>query len=423
MKKLTFKISPSKKNVVNGIVPIAIRLTMDRKSTYLSLGKTYSIPINDWDYKKDIPKRNSNNDLLNHNLKKIGMIVENELLAITSKLNEFSLNEIKECVKIKLSNIDEEVEAIIENKVDEIDFLSYFKKHVERKKDMGKFGTYDNYIKIYSNVSKYLKNKKVPFTHINVAFLEDYEIYLKKVLNNKTNSRHNNFKVIRAVLNKAITDGLLPIDKYPFRVFKPAIEKTNREFLSMDELKKLETLELKEGTTKFNHLKMFLFASYTGLRISDILLLKWKNIVDGKLYFKMRKTESTISIKLIDKAKQILELYSLDNNDLDSFVFPQLSRFYIDFDDTLMLGKRISTSIAYINKNLYSISKQLNLGKKLNFHTSRHTFATLLLNNNSPIQVVQELLGHSKIQTTMIYSHMTSKVMDNEMDRFNNSFL
>jgi len=156
---------PSKKNIVNGIAPLTLRITLDRKTTYLTLGKPFSICICDWDYKKDLPKRSNNNDLFIHNLKKLEMIVNNELMKISAKLNDYSLREIREIVSSKLNNIDEEVDIILDNKVAEIDFLSYFHNLVERKKQMEKFGTYINYGKIYSNIYFLFKSDPTPFLY------------------------------------------------------------------------------------------------------------------------------------------------------------------------------------------------------------------------------------------------------------------
>ncbi|GAB4291243.1 MAG: hypothetical protein Kow0068_16540 [Marinilabiliales bacterium] len=164
MKKLTFGLRPSKKNIVNGIAPITLRITMERKSTYISLGKMYSIPYSDWDFKKELPKRSFKYEKLTNNIRKLDMVVDRELMKINGRINEYSLSDIRELIKTKIENIDEVVEEIIEDREIEIDFLTYFKQHIERKKEMGKYGTYDNYSKIYSNVHKYLNGKRVPLS-------------------------------------------------------------------------------------------------------------------------------------------------------------------------------------------------------------------------------------------------------------------
>lgn len=425
MNKLTFKLLPSSKNAVNGVAPITLRLTYNRKSTYLSLGKLYSIPINDWDNKKDKPKGLSQYSQLNHNLRKITFVVENELLKICNQQNQYSLSDIREIIKIRLQNIDEEVERIVEDvePTSQIDFLTYFKHQVDRMREVGKYTTYVNYKKIYSTINTYLKGRRIPFEHINVKFLEDYELYLKNTLGNKTNSIHNNFKVVRTILNKAIRENLLTFEKYPFRIFKLKTEYSQREYLTIDELHQIENHTLKIGTAMYHHRNMYLFACYTGLRVSDVILLKWNNIVDNnKLYIRMRKTELPVTIKMINRAIELLELYGKDGKDSDTFIFPPLKNRNVNFDDKFETGKVLSSITAYINKNLHFISADLKLGKRLNFHSSRHTFATLLLNNNTSIYRVKELLGHTQIQTTLIYSHLVSKDLDDEMDRFNTMF-
>ena len=164
---------------------------------------------------------------------------------------------------------------------------------------------------------------------------------------------------------------------------------------------------------------MFLFACYTGLRISDVLLLKWENIVDDKVYFQIKKTESILSIKLVDKAKEILQIYAKENIDKKAFIFHPFKNKEIDLDNEYILGKSISSASAYVNKSLDDISKLLNMKKKMNFHISRHTFATLLLKNKVPVQYVQRLLGHTKLQTTMIYAHIVDQDLEEQMDKYN----
>lgn len=69
-----------------------------------------------------------------------------------------------------------------------------------------------------------------------------------------------------------------------------------------------------------------------------------------------------------------------------------------------------------INKILKDIAYYLEINKRLYFHSSRHTFATNYLISGGQIQNLQKLLGHSKIETTMVYTHVVDSLMNTEIE-------
>src|SRR4030095_6949765 len=102
-------------------------------------------------------------------------------------------------------------------------------------------------------------------------------------------------------------------------------EKVKRDYLTEEELRLLEDAQLKNNSMKDHHRNMYVFSAYAGgLRISDILLLKWQNFNGSKIVVHTAKTSSVVSIKLPPKALEILKKYGSHNSKQTDFIFPVL---------------------------------------------------------------------------------------------------
>jgi len=230
------------------------------------------------------------------------------------------------------------------------------------------------------------------FKDITYTFLKDFEVYLREK-GNGINTIAKHLRQLRTLVNEAINQGYIHADAYPFRKFKIKQEKGRHEFLTPDELRKLENLEISDK--KLRHvLDAFLFCCYVGLRFSDFCQLSPANFIkiNGKkwLYFKSIKTgiELRIPLHLLfeGKALAILERYSIE--------------------EFASLG-----SNSEVNKALSVIAGMARIKKHVTYHTARHTCATLLIHQGVPITTVQKLLGHTSVKTTEIYSEILSNTI------------
>lgn len=230
------------------------------------------------------------------------------------------------------------------------------------------------------------------FKDITYSFLKDFEVYLREK-GNGINTVAKHLRQLRTLVNEAINQGYIHADAYPFRKFKIKQEKGRHEFLTPDELKKLENLEMSDK--KLRHvLDAFLFCCYVGLRFSDFCQLTPANFirVNGKrwLHFKSIKTgiELRLPLHLLfeGKALSILDRYNIA--------------------EFASLG-----SNSEVNKCLAQISEMARIKKHITYHTARHTCATLLIHQGVPITTVQKLLGHTSVKTTEIYSEILSNTI------------
>lgn len=230
------------------------------------------------------------------------------------------------------------------------------------------------------------------FKDITYTFLKDFEVYLREK-GNGINTIAKHLRQLRTLVNEAINQGYIHADAYPFRKFKIKQEKGRHEFLTPDELRKLENLEVSDK--KLRHvLDAFLFCCYVGLRFSDFCQLSPANFIkiNGKkwLYFKSIKTgiELRLPLHLLfeGKALSILDRYNIA--------------------EFASLG-----SNSEVNKCLAQISEMARIKKHITYHTARHTCATLLIHQGVPITTVQKLLGHTSVKTTEIYSEILSNTI------------
>ena len=230
---------------------------------------------------------------------------------------------------------------------------------------------------------------------------------------NKVNTIHSNFKTIRTIFNKAEKYGLVKREYNPFVYYKLKKEATSREFLTIEELRKIRELELDPSTMIYHHRQLFLFAcSACGLRVSDLLTLRPVHIQEGYVDLQMSKVAKRIRFKLLPEANAILDEY-FDKN--ERYVFPLLQ--LADKATPKERDKKISRCTSLYNKNLKIIASRSGINKHLTSHVARHTFATLSLSQGLRIEYVSRLLGHSSIRTTQIYSKIIDQDLETEMEK------
>lgn len=154
------------------------------------------------------------------------------------------------------------------------------------------------------------------FKDITYTFLRDFEVHLKEK-GNSVNTVAKHMRQLRTLVNEAINQGYIPSDAYPFRKYKIKQEKGRKEFLTPDELKRLENLDVDK---KLRHvLDAFLFCCYTGLRFSDFCQLSPANFIkiNGKRWLHFTSVKTGVELRLPlhllfeGKALAVLERYDI----------------------------------------------------------------------------------------------------------------
>lgn len=207
------------------------------------------------------------------------------------------------------------------------------------------------------------------------------------------------FKELNYCLNYAVVEDILPSN--PMNKIrnedKPKRKKTEREFLTIEELKALSQTDFYNKTLK----QAFLFSCFCGLRHCDIVTLTWGNLKRdnmGKtqLHMVQQKTQEVISLPL---SKEALKQLPKRNGALDTDII---------FHDLISLGRT--------NEILSRWAQAAGINKHITFHVARHTHATMMITLGADLYTVSKLLGHTNIQTTQIYAKIVDETKSKAID-------
>lgn len=271
----------------------------------------------------------------------------------------------------------------------ELKLIEVYKLYLARIKKLInieiKLVTYKKYEESLTHLNDFVKWKfnssDIKLKDINPNFIIEYEYYLKTEKKLQLSTLNKAIQRFRKVLTFAISQNYLVKD--PFMLYKAKREKKEVVYLDNIELQKLENhyFEIK----RVQQIKdLFIFCCYTGLGFTEMINLKNSDIIkgfDGETWLDIRrnKTQKNYRVPLLQQAKNILELYQ---NTSREDVFPRLSN-------------------PRFNAYLKEVASIVGIEKNLTHHIARKTFATtVLLYNDVPMEIVSELLGHSKISTT-----------------------
>ena len=265
-------------------------------------------------------------------------------------------------------------------------------------------GTHVRFEVAKKHLKEYLRFKysvdDMDFRELNFEFVKDYEFYLKTVKNISHNTAVKYITNFKKIVLLAIDKEIINAD--PFKRFKAKKIKVPKKPLSAYELAQLESHNF--STPRLSTVRdIFVFQCYTGLAYIDAFNLKKSDIkfgIDGEMWIitERQKTGSNINIPLLPKAKAIMERYK---------------------DHKLCLERNSVlpvTSNQKMNAYLKEIADLCGIESTLNTHKARRTFgSTVTLNNDVPIHVVKELLGHQSVKQTEEYAITEQQSVGREM--------
>lgn len=391
----------------NGKMPLYIRFQrIDGKEPKFSFGKkgkTFEFSQEEWDDRNKHPYDTE-----------LAIIIDNELGRIKKEVNKAIINEEEITIDLLRKIVENEIEDVSVN----ASFYDYFNKYIvmQEKKDNMSNGTFKSYMTTLRALKVF--RKEIRIKDINEKFITDFEKFLIKRGNEAgrgdvEGSRYNRLRHVRAVINYIETKGKIKIEN-PFERGDITIKEPepNDIFLEKEEFKRLDRLYRKNtkiGTVEFYTMSMFIFSCLTGLRISDILTLRWQHIIRSDELWIIKK----ILVKKVGGKNVLLDVpiskYALiiidwcveDYNDMEkpeNLVFPKIDR-------------------NTINSTLREFAEKAGIEKHLTFHASRRTCATNFMINGMDRLALMKYMGHTSFNTTLKYVKWNNNVAKEYLDK------
>ena len=273
------------------------------------------------------------------------------------------------------------------------DFLEYFNKLVGKKYKSE--GNYGNWKSVYKHLQEY-RPHGITFGDVDKFFVEGFIEHLMST-KMKPNSVVSYYGKLNAALKQAVKDDMIPENPTKY-VDAPKAEETNREFLELEEIKKIAKMPCVFPVLK----DAFLFSAFTGLRFSDIQKLKWEDLQQNKetghyIRYRQKKTKGYETLPISKIALNIIG----EPGKPETLIFKNL------------------VYSAWQNEKLKAWILSAGITKKISFHCARHSFATLQLSMGTDIYTVSKLLGHKELKTTQIYGKIIDRKKNEAIDKFN----
>lgn len=305
--------------------------------------------------------------------------------------SEFGLKKTKQLSKLLLSDIMQE-----------------YSDQVKKK------GTtsYQNVDYVRQTLITY-KGEKVTLKQVDKDFVMGYIRFLKEEYRSRfdqpiSNTTANGYCIVfSGALNMAVRREY--ITENPFKKISP-LDKIKRDesprtYLTIEEVKKMIDTPVPQGREDVK--QAFLFSVFCGLRRSDIRQLKWKDITcDGgqwRCMVIMEKTTTPIYLPLSKSAVQWLP-----------------DRGFATDQDLVFNTLPCNSLIGEIVRNWAKDAGIVN--KVVTYHTSRHTFGTMMLTLGADLYTVSKLMGHRNIETTKIYAKIIDQKKDDAVNLADNIF-
>ena len=389
------------KRLSNGESPLMLQVSKGGKRQYQSLG--VSVNPKFWDFSKNKPKSNCPNReyILKLILDKQAEL-QQRMLELNAEQKEYTTTTLlhDEHRKFKLKTVKQ-----------------FYQELIEQYKANDKCGNRLIYKSSYNSINVFTNgNLEIPFSAIDVAWLNKYEKWLRSK-GNKETTMSLMFRTLRSAYNKAIDSKCAHKSDYPFndyRISKFDVSTEKRAIAKADILK-FSTDVRSIGKQQYVQLSKDIFIfSYLcgGINFTDIANLTKDNIIEGKrLHYIRQKTGKLIKLGLSEEAIQIIRRYAVESK---GYLFPILNAQL--HKTPLQKQNRIHKMLGKVNKNLKLLAADLGVEANLTTYVARHSFASVLKKSGVNIALISEALGHSDLTTTQIYlDSFDNEQIDNAM--------
>ncbi len=344
----------------------------------------YRIFTKEWD--KDTGLIINPIDSRSNYLTSISKHIKRDIKSLESIIGQLENNHIKYST--------EDIISYFQAQKTEQSLFNFMSGIITQLKRMGKLRTSETYQVTLSSFMQFREDKDIFLDEIDSDLMLMYEAYLRNKGVTK-NSSSFYMRNLRSVYTRAVEKELTQ-QQFPFKHVYTGVDKTVKRAVPLKIINKIKEMDLSHNPSADFGRDMFLFSFYTrGMSLVDMAYLRKKDLANGSLSYRRRKTGQQLFIKWEKPMQKILDKYNTKNSVyLLPIINPLLNieerRQYIYF------GHKV-------NRILKLISKRLGLITPLTMYSARHSWASIAKSKNIPISVISEGLGHDSEATTRIY--------------------
>ncbi|HZK07267.1 MAG TPA: site-specific integrase [Bacteroidales bacterium] len=289
------------------------------------------------------------------------------------------------------------------------DLLKNYELYILKLKDEKRESTAQAYQCSFISLKKFYQKKKLPYGNLTVEFLNRYENWMTEEQGNGLTTVGIYMRQLRTIFNQR-PESLKEIPS-PFGEKKYEIPKGKgrKIALSFDELRKVMEYSPKPEFEELYYDSWILQYFLNGINVTDLLLLRYKNMQNGFMEFVRHKTRRTkkqqepIRIPISPATQKIINKYCQKKQNEETLIFNILN----DEMTELQKLKAIKYHASMTSKTMKRIAAKLELdndiASKISSYSSRHTFASVLMKKNAPVSYIQKQLGHVSLDTTASY--------------------
>ena len=271
-----------------------------------------------------------------------------------------------------------------------ISLLCYTARLVEDLQRVGRERTAETYLLAARSFCGFMGNLDVSVQQVDFQAVMEYELHLRSrgLVSNTTSFYLRN---LRAIYNRAADEGIV-VQSNPFRRVYTGTSKTTKRAISADVVRRILMFKTENQSLR-KAIDMFMFSFYTrGMAFVDMAYLTSKNLRNGNLVYRRRKTGEIITVQWEECMQKIVDRYSSESI---TYMLPIIKgnnprREYLN-------------AAHAVNRNLKRVGAELGIQTPLTLYVARHSWASIALLQQVSISTISRALGHNSESTTKIY--------------------
>ena len=270
--------------------------------------------------------------------------------------------------------------------------------YIGRLRKEGRHSTAHVYKNALFSFSKFCGTSNVSFRQITRERLRRYGQYLYEC-GLKPNTISTYMRMLRSIYNRGVEAGSAPYVPRLFHDVYTGVDVRQKKALPATELHKLLYEDPKSERLRRTQAIAALMFQFCGMAFVDFAHLKKENVRGGVLEYKRQKTGTPMLIEVQSTAWESLRELSSDVGKDSPYLFPFLKGIKVGKE----AYKEYTSALAHFNRNLKRLARACGVSIPITSYSIRHSFAMILKEQDVPIEMISELLGHKSIKTTQIY--------------------